>query len=92
MDFQFINKIIVIVINLIGVWLLLWVYSSSKEKIFRQGFILLVVPNLLWINFYNLAFVVNNNVLSLFLVRLTFASAIIFLVVFYNFFCFMVFK
>ena len=52
-DFQIINKISVIIINLVGIWLVFWVYYNGKKKTLNRGFIFLLIPNLLWINLIN---------------------------------------
>ncbi len=86
LDLQVINKILVLIINLIGIWLIFWVYSADRKKILNRGFALLVIPNLLWIDLYNLAFLTNQSDLTLLLTRATFAFVFIFFISFYYFF------
>ncbi len=85
-DLQIINKIVVVILNLVGIWLVFWVYSSDRKKALNKGFALLLVPNLLWVDFYSLASLANRYDLSLLFTRLTFASAAIFFIGFYYFF------
>jgi hypothetical protein len=47
LDFQFINKILILFINLTGTWLILWVYLADNKKIINRGFALFVTPVLL---------------------------------------------
>lgn len=86
MDFLVINKILIILTNFIGLWLVFWVYFADRKKDLNRGFALLVVPNLLWIDFYNLAFWANNYYLSLLFTRLLYSSVSIFFIGFYYFF------
>src|SRR3989344_2986093 len=71
---------------MVAIYLAFCVYRSDKSNIINKGFSLLILPNLLWIDFYNLAFLTNNSSLSLFFTRLTFASVFIFFIGFYYFF------
>lgn len=85
-DFYLINKILVVLINLIGISLALWVFLSNRQAKINRGFILLVICNLSWINFFNLIYSVSTKETALLLLRLTFASALIFLTAAYYFF------
>ena len=85
-DFQFINQILVVLINLIGIWLVFWVCSADKKGTLNKGFILLLIPNLLWIDFYNFASLIDQNYLSLLFIKLTFAFTFIFFIRSYYFF------
>jgi signal transduction histidine kinase len=85
-DFQLINKILVIFTNLLAVWLSFWVYLADKKSKTNRGFFILVIPNLLWIDSYYIASTINNIHLSLFLTRLTFAFTFIFFITLYYFF------
>ncbi len=73
-------------LDLIGVYLAFWVYFANRKKALNRGFLLFILPNLLWINFYNLAFLVHDPKISLLFTRLTFTSVFIFFVGFYYFF------
>lgn len=85
-DFNLVNKILVVLINLMALWLSFWVYSADKKNKINRGFSILVIPNLLWIDFYYTASIINDYYLSLFFTRLTFACAFIFFIGLYYFF------
>ena len=81
-----VNILILAILNLLGICLAFRVYWSNKSISVNKGFSLLILPNLLWIDFYNLAFLTSNSSLSLFFTRLTFSSVFIFFISFYYFF------
>jgi len=80
------NIVAVVFLNMSAIYLAFCVYRSDKSNIINKGFSLLILPNLLWIDFYNLAFLTSNSNLSLFFTRLTFSSVFIFFIGFYYFF------
>lgn len=80
------NIIAVVFLNMAAIYLAFCVYRSDKSNMVNKGFSVLIVPNLLWIDFYNLAFLVNSSNLALLFTRLTFASVFIFFIGFYYFF------
>ena len=80
------NIITIILLDLVGLYLSFWVYLSDRKKALNRGFPLFIIPNLLWINFYSLAFLLSDSNLSLLFTRLTFAAVFVFFIGFYYFF------
>ena len=85
-DFFLLNKIIIILIDSLGAWLALWVYSSNRKANINRWFMLLVIVALAWITLCYFSGTLTDNLeLSLFLGRLAYGVAILFMIPFYFF-------
>jgi len=85
-DLSLLSKILILLIDTIGIWLGVWVYLSDKKAKTNQLFTSMIVFALLWINLCYLSGILTNNLdLSLFLGRLAYGVAILFFVPFYYF-------
>jgi len=84
-DFLLINKIIVILISVIGIWLAFWVLFSDRKSKINQIFFLLVIFLPLRIIFAYFAIFSKESHLSLLFTRLNFGT-ICFLIIFAYFF------
>jgi signal transduction histidine kinase len=79
------ENIIVILINLLGLFLASWVYFDNRKQKINQIFALLVFLTLLWIDFGCFANLTEEKGLALLFIRLTFAIASFWFVVYYFF-------
>lgn len=86
MDFELIARIILMVINAIGLLLAWWVIQSGSKKELKVWFFFMTLFILLWCNFSYLGSRVVNPSLSILLYKLNWASVCLFLVSFYYFF------
>ncbi len=90
-DYFFINKILITLINFFGLWLALFVYLGNRKSKTNQAFSLMIVFALLWITLCYFSGINTENLdLSLFLARIAYGIAILFLVPFYYFFNFFI--
>ncbi len=86
MDLVLIHKIIVILIDLVGLWLAFWVLSANWKSRVNQMFSLMTIFILLWITLcYFSGTSIHNLELSLFLGRLAYGATILFFIPFYFF-------
>jgi signal transduction histidine kinase len=86
-DFFFINKILILLVNTIGVWLALWVYFANPKAKLNKLFTLMIVLALSWITLCYLSGIsVSNLRLSIFLGKLAYGITALFLIPFYFFF------
>lgn len=86
MDLVLINKILLILVTAIGAWLGLLVYFNNRKARVNQLFILMIFFALLWIiPCYFAVKLVDNLDLSLFLTRLAYGLAVLFMIPFYFF-------
>ena len=87
-DLFFLNNILIILIDALGIWLGFWVYLGNKKAKGNRLFTLMIILTLLWITLcYFSGITINNLELSLFLGRLAYGAAILFLIPFYFFSC-----
>jgi len=85
-DFFILNKILLILITAIGVWLGLLVYLNNRKARVNQLFVLMVFSALSWIiPCYFAVKSVDNLELSLFFARLAYGLAVLFMIPFYFF-------
>ncbi|MCK4781355.1 hypothetical protein KAS79_00300 [Candidatus Parcubacteria bacterium] len=86
MDLALIHKIIVMLIDAIGLWLAFWVLSANRKSKVNQMFFLMTIFILLWITLcYFSGTLIHNLELSLFLGRLAYGTTILFFIPFYFF-------
>lgn len=85
MNIFLIDNFAIILINILGVGLALWVYMKKKREDLNLGFSLFIVCILSWISFYHVAFFVNNSDLSLVLFRLAGGFVFLFFISYYFF-------
>ena len=79
-EINFIEEIIVILINLIGFWLAFWVLSANKRERLNQWFTLMTLFVILWVDFAFLANKINENFLSTIFYRLNWGAVILSLI------------
>ena len=79
-DTYLVEKIIVILINLIGFWLMFLVYSANKKEKLNQWFVAMTFFVILWINFAFLGYSTNDVQSALIFYRLNWGSVALFLV------------
>jgi signal transduction histidine kinase len=86
-DFLFLNKFLIITINILGIWLGLFVYLNNRKSKINQLFLLMMLLSLLWVTLcYFSGSMTNNLELSLFLARSAYGATILFVIPFYLFF------
>jgi signal transduction histidine kinase len=85
-DISLINSIIIFLINIIGIFMVFWVYFADKKGGLNRQFPFLVIGNLVWVDTYYFAFLMENPYWSLLLTRLTFSLTLIFCDIFFYFF------
>jgi signal transduction histidine kinase len=86
-DFLFLNKLLIITINILGIWLGLFVYLNNRKSKINQLFLLMMLLSLLWVTLcYFSGSMTNNLELSLFLARSAYGATILFVIPFYLFF------
>lgn len=81
-----VNKIAVISIDFIGIWLVLWVYFANRKEKINRGFSLMVLSILSWVTFYYLASLPSQQELASLWLRVAFASVLLFFISSYYFF------
>jgi len=69
MEFALFNKILIVLINIIGIWLAFFVYSSNPKAKINRLFVLMTISMFVWVNFALFARLVNQVQLSLILVK-----------------------
>ncbi len=86
-DYFLISKILIILINVFGLWLALFVYLSNQKSKANQLFLIMVIFALLWITlcYFGNAETENLN-FGLFLARLAYGITILFFIPFFYFF------
>lgn len=75
-----IEKIIVVLINLVGFWLLFLVYFSNKKEKLNQWFVAMTLFVILWIDFAFLGYSTDSIQSALIFYRLNFGSVTLFLI------------
>jgi len=92
-DFFLINKILMLIVASLGMWLGLFVYFSNKNSRINQLFLLMMLLALSWVALcYFSGILVDNLKLSLLLARLAYGIAILFFIPFFYFFSFLIQK
>lgn len=80
------DKTLVILIDIIGIWLGVWVYSSDRKSKVNQYFLVMIILALFWITLcYFSGILVNNLDVSLVLAKLAYGMTILFFIPFYYF-------
>ena len=79
-DIYLAEKIIVILINFVGFWLMFLVYFADKKEKLNQWFVVMTFFVILWINFAFLGHNTNDTRYALIFYRLNFGAVIMFLV------------
>jgi signal transduction histidine kinase len=86
-DYFFINKILIALINIFGLWLALSVYLSNRKSKTNFLFLLMTVFALLWITICYFGNAETENLdFALILARIAYGFAILFLIPLYSFF------
>ncbi len=75
-----VEKITVVLINLVGFWLMFLVYFANKEKKLNQWFVAMTFFVVLWINFAFFGYSTDNIQAALLFYRLNWCSVALFLV------------
>ena len=81
-----IENIIVVLINLIGLWMAFWVFNADKKEKLNQWFFAMTFFVVLWVDFAFLGYKANEIFLATFFYRLNFFAVALFLVSFYYFY------
>ncbi len=85
-NFFLFNKILIILVSTLGIWLGFWVYLSNRKIRANRLFVLMIILALLWIILCYFSGILTDNLrLSLFLGRLAYGVAILFFIPFYFF-------
>ncbi len=79
------EDIIIFFINIIGLFLALWVYFSDRKQKLNQLFALLVVLTITWVNFGRFANLVKETELAFLFIKLTFTIAAFWFCIYYYF-------
>ena len=86
-DYFFINKVLVILVTISGLWLAFSVYLNNKKSKTNQLFLIMMLFALSWIILCYFSGINTENLkLSLFLARMAYGTAILFFIPFYKFF------
>jgi signal transduction histidine kinase len=92
-DYFLINKILLILVSVLGSWLIFLVYSNNKKSKMNRWFSLMIFFAIFWIILCYFSGINTKNLdFSLFLARLAYGVAILFLIPLYYFFSFFVSK
>ncbi len=88
MDLFLLNEILIIVVNILGIWLGISVYLNDRESRVNRAFFMMIFFGLGWITVSYLCGMVfyENYSLSLLLAKISYGTAAIFLIPFYLFF------
>lgn len=84
-NYFLINNFAIVLIDMLGVWLALWVYFADKKEKANKGFFYMVITILFWINFYHLATLPVRDNLSLILFKIAGSSVFLFFISYYFF-------
>ena len=85
-EFIITNKIFVILVNIISLWLGFWVYFSNRKNKINQIFFLWVISTSIWITLYYLVSSSTQLSTATFLAKLGHGAVSIFYIPFYLFF------
>jgi signal transduction histidine kinase len=88
----YLERIIVFFINLVGLWLSIWVLSSNKKERLNQWFVLMTFFVIMWTDFAFLGYGSQDMFLASMFYKLNFAFVILFIVSFYYFYVIYFFK
>ncbi len=84
-NYNSINTFLIYLIDILGFFLAIWVFWSSKKEKANKAFSLLIISILSWITFYHFASLSNNKDVSLVLFRISGGSAFLFFIFYYYF-------
>jgi signal transduction histidine kinase len=79
-DIYLVEKIAVVLINLVSFWLMFIVFTDNKKKKLNQWFVAMTFFVALWINFAFLGYSTDNIQIALFFYRLNWCSVALFLI------------
>lgn len=85
-DINYIEKIIIVSINLIGILLALWVYFANQKEKLNQWFVVMTASIVFWVNFSFFGFSAKDNFLATIFYRLNFTAVSLFLLSFFYFY------
>ena len=85
-DIDLIENIIVILINLIGLWMGFWVFSANKKEKLNQWFFVMTFFAVLWVDSAFFGYNANETFLATFFYKLNFFSVCLFLISSYYFY------
>lgn len=88
----YLERIIVFFINLVGLWLSVWVLSSNKKEKLNQWFVLMTFFVIMWTDFAFLGYGSQDMFLASMFYKLNFAFVILFIISFYYFYVIYFFK
>lgn len=80
-----IYNFILLLINIFGLWLALWIFLSGRKQKLNIAFALMIISNLAWISFYHLAALPDWRDSSLLLFKGATASVFLFFIAYYFF-------
>jgi len=80
MEIFYIEKIVVLLIDLVGLWLIFWVYKANRKERTNQSFAIMTFFVILWVNFSFLAFKESDAYLGTIYYRINWSSVSLFLV------------
>lgn len=78
------EQLLVAIINLIGIWLAIWVYYSDNKKELNRWFTLMTIFVLGWVDFAFLGTMFTEHALGFY--RVNFGFVALFILAFYNFY------
>lgn len=81
-----IERIIVFLINILGVWLAVWVYSANKREELNQWFAMMTFFVMMWVNSAFLGYGSHDTSFATSCYRLNFTFVALFIVAFYYFY------
>ena len=81
-----IENIIVVLINLIGLWMAFWVLNADRKEKLNQWFFAMTFFVILWVDFAFLGYKTNETFLATFFYRLNWGSVSLFLISSYYFY------
>lgn len=85
MEIPLINQVFIFLINLIGLWLALWVYLTNRKSKLNKTFSLMTILILFWVTFGYLSDLSSQAHLALIWIKLGFGAVFLFFIAAYFF-------
>ncbi|MCK4355066.1 HAMP domain-containing histidine kinase [Candidatus Parcubacteria bacterium] len=85
-NIDLIENIIIVLINLIGLWMVFWVLSANKKEKLNQWFAVMTFFLVLWVDFAFLGYKTDQTFLATFFYKLNWGSVALFLISSYYFY------
>ena len=84
-DRVIVDNLLLVLIDVLGLWLAGWVYLSNRKDKVNLGLSLMIVTILFWINFYHFGVISSDESLSHHFFKIAGASVFVFFIAYYFF-------